>query len=312
MTKLAFKVLLAAVIGVTIVLFRIITVNLHLIKESQARFMPRNNVSNSPCFKAKLDHLVQSPNFKNCTLLVAGSSMSLNNISGRIIQEQTGESVYNISSWGLKPRQLNEFLQRINVEHVRSLLIGFNNCDFGTTEYRIDFKAVDAALNGNKLRRYWSAVNEFNIQTFSKDWSYRAKFASISNSYQSINFDKFGSVLFEPAGFVINDHRWNARFDSTGFSNFYQGITAISNFCERHKIKLLLAYLPTRPNLLSPEMEIQNQTVSNILCKKFPTSYVDMQKTEIPAAEYCDGIHLFRGGAERLTVAILDSLRTKK
>lgn len=230
MGKFIIKIFIFTTIVVIVIVAKIIIVNLNNIKKYSFRYLPLNNVSNSQCFKAKMDHLVNSQNFKNCSFLIAGSSMSLNNISGRIISNRTNEYVYNISSWGFKPEQLNQFLKIINVDSIKYLLVAFNNWDFGKLGYKIDFKSTELYLSSNKIKRYWSIVSKFNFNTFSQDWAYRSKFLNINNAYESLNFDKYGSIQFDPVGFVIDKKRWDVYKDTSGFCYFYKDINDLDFF----------------------------------------------------------------------------------
>ena len=312
MGKFIVKILIILAITIVVILVKIITSNVNYLKKNNFRNLPLNNVSNSPCFKAKIDHLVSSQNFKNCTFLIAGSSMSLNNVSGRIICNRTNEDVYNISSWEFKPKQLNQFLKIINIDSIKYLLVAFNNWDFGELGFKIDYKATDSYINGNNLKRYWCIINKFNYNTFSQDLANRNKFSEINNAYESLNFDKYGSILFDHVGFVISKKRWDAYKDTLGFHLFYNDINDLDFICNKHKITLILVYLPNRPNLLTLKNIIQNKNVSDALRRRFAKSFIDLQNTNIPQNQFCDGTHLFKDGAERVTNLIIDSLSGKK
>ncbi|MFP5040540.1 hypothetical protein [Parasediminibacterium sp. JCM 36343] len=308
MKKLLIKSLLIITIALVSVIIKILISNFSDLRQLSYKVIPFNNVSNSICFKAKLDQMPISHNFKSCTFLIAGSSMSLNDISGKIIANRTNECVYNISSWGFKPVQTIEFLNLIKNNKLKYIFIAFNNIDFGKADVNIDFKATDAYLNGNKLIKYWGVINKFNFNTFSKDLHYRYRFSSITNSYESIAFDEFGSAQLDHEGFEISKKRWDTYQDTTGFGYFYNSVNTLGIVCKQRKINLILVYLPCRPNLQSAQNIIQNQAVSKVLKKRFGNAFIDIQNIHIPISQYCDATHLFREGAENITNLIIDSL----
>jgi hypothetical protein len=312
MKRFIIKFLIILSIIAIFILIRVFSENYNNYKKYHFKYIPLNNVSNSPCFKAKLDHLVNSPNFRNCTFLIAGSSMSLSNISGKIISNRLNETVYNISSWGLKPSQLNQFIKQINTDKIKYLLVAFSNWDFGESVYNIDFKATGDLINGNKLTRFWSSIDKFNIFTFSQDWNYRSKFSNCNNCYESLNFDKYGSIQYEPIGFIIEPSRWNVYKDTTGFNNFYNNINELYAICTKHEIALFLVYLPIRSDLLTPLTLVQNQQIAEILKKRFDKSFLDLQHKNIPSNQYWDGFHMFKEGAESITNLIIDTLILKQ
>ncbi len=312
MKKLIVRIFVIVFFAAIIAFSRIAAYNFNNYKQSALKYMPRNNVSNSGSFKAKIDHIARAENFRHCSFLIAGSSMSLNNISGCTVYNRTKENVYNISSWGFKPGQLNEFLKLIKLDSIKYLLVAFNNCDFGKESYNIDYKAVDALINGNILSRNWSFLYTFNISTFSKDWDYRCDFSTGNHYYQSLNFDEYGSVLLNRKGFQINNKRWNTYYDSTGFNYFFSSVSNLYTTCNKHKVKLILAYLPDRPNLATERNVLQNRYISKVLKTYFGDSFIDLRNINIPLSEYCDGSHLYKEGAELLTNLIIDSLQMGK
>ncbi len=274
---------------------------------------PRNNVSNSACFRAKIDHASRTPESKACTFLISGSSMSLNNISGKIIRNRSGEHVYNFSSWNLKPQQTLKFLKSgIIGTNVKIILLAFNNDDFGKAEFTVDYGAAVDALSDNFLTKYWTFIKTFNITTFFEDIEYRTKFAHLTNTYESVDFDETGSRTLDRAGFNISRKRWGLFSDSTGFSVFLTDTKKLHTECEKHNIKLYLVYLPTRPDLLGKKYADQNSAISRELKDNFGNCFIELWESKIIGENYCDGTHLFTEGAEYLTNVMMDSLQVRK
>jgi hypothetical protein len=282
------------------------------IKNLNFSAFPKNNLSNSVCFRAKIDHLVKSANFKNCTFLIAGSSMSLCNISGQTILNKTKECVYNFSAWGTKPNQIVELLNIIEKRKIKYLLVAFNNVDFGDDAYNIDFKSTNLFINSCSLVRYWLLIKEFNYPTFSDDVAYRNKHSNINNEYESLNFDNTGTIQFEQKKFIIDSTRWKQYKDTIGFSIFHKGITRLHTLCKSRNIELIIVYLPFREDLLNENYKMQNRIISKILKSDFNNNFIDLHNMDIPSSKFCDGTHFFKDGAIYVTNIVLDSINIKK
>lgn len=305
---------LSVFILVIIIFFLVIALkNANNILESGYKDMPFNNISNSVSFNAKMDNIAQTKQLENCTFLISGSSMSLNNISGVAIQSKMNEQVYNISAWGLKPNYTRNLLKIMHVPHLKYLLIAFNNIDFGRNWFPVNYKYADTYLNGDNITRNRSLLSDFNIQSFTYDWTYRTTYSHTSNNYQSLCFDETGTVLLDNNNFKIDDKRWNKHYpDTIGFKKFLSEVSQIETFCKSKNIKLILVYLPSRPGLLTDNNILHNTAVANVLHSKFGKSFINLQHLNIPLNQFCDGIHMFKQGAESVTSVVLDSIATTK
>ena len=295
-----------------IVLITVLILLWAFIKAKEVNFnnFPGNNVSNSSCLRAKLDHVVSNNYLEQCTFLISGSSMSLNNVSGQAIEKRTSENVYNISSFGTRPvHTLGLFDNNAVGNNVRYLLIAFNNCDFGdVNNISVDYTATSSFINGGIFTRRWIFLKTFNLKTFFSDLDDRSKFSSILNTYKSLNFDKYGSVLLERNGFEINDERWRQYTDTTGFGIFCEDIFQLAAICKKSNIDFYLVYLPYRFDLLTENFRSQNMAVSSFLEKELRSNFIDLHNIDLGSNNYCDYAHFFKEGADYITNLILDSL----
>jgi len=274
--------------------------------------IPENNVSNSPSYKAKLDHAISNDNFKKCSFLVFGSSMSLNNISGEIIQNRTQQKTYNISSWGTKVEQITKlFKVHLFDERVKYVLVAFNNVDFNVGGYEIDYQATNNYINGNSFDRLRIFLHKLRINTFIEDCNFRNGYSKIRNVYASVFFDKNGSVLLDHKGFEISTDRWKSYNDTTGFEYFFYNINKLNEVCKANKIQLYLVYLPYRNDLLTIDRIKQNAVVSTRLSHNYKSNFINLSNLKVPANYYCDGSHFFKEGADYVTNIIIDSLQLR-
>jgi hypothetical protein len=271
--------------------------------------MPLNNVSNSVGFNAKMDFIVKSPDFKNCTFLIAGSSLSLNNISGELIAQRTKEKVFNVSSFGFKSsKQLLKLLDVLDLKYLKTMLVGFNNTDFDYNCPEINYKLTDKYLNSSNLVRKFSLLYNFNIRNFSNDWELRNEVSDVCNNKSSLNFDKTGSVLLDSKGFNALEVKEVGLVDTTGLINFITNMEILNRNCIKRGITLILVYLPSRLDLLSESNVMQNKIAATKLFIKFGKVFYDTHNVKLPDNYYYDGSHMFKEGAEKITNSIIDSL----
>lgn len=305
MKELLLKIALIFLICFLIILGKLLP---NLIHDILFQNIPYNNIANNNCFKAKVDHLIYSQNFKNCSFLIAGSSISMNNISGEIIKSRFTDTVYNFSAFNMKISQLIDLLKFAKPPKTKFILVAFNNWDFGKPLWSYDIKATNKFINGNALSRTWVFVKKFNVNTFSEDWDSRIKYSNIRNNYLSLNFDKYGSVLMDSTGFIINTKRWDETRDTSGFEIFRKDVIRFKAFCSEHELQFKFVYMPYRPGKLSDKAKELNKQLASILKKELKDSFLDLQNCYIPVNFYCDECHMFKQGSEMISNIIADSL----
>lgn len=296
-----------------LVLLLIIIAVLIVSKGLDIKRIPGNNISNSSSFRAKIDHAVRGNHLDGCSFLISGSSMSLNNISGKVIHDRTGLEVYNISSFGTKPRQTIEMIKHgIISDNNDFLLVAFNNCDFGDhNSISVDYEATEDLIKGSLLKRIWVFAKTFNLAIFFSDLDEQTKYSELENNYKSLKFDSFGSVLLERSGFRVDSARWREYYDTTGFVVFHKDIRELDSICNERGVEFFLIYLPFRQDLVDDFLEEQNSAVADNLRQLLGYNFINLSRVEIPPGDYCDYAHMFREGAEQITTMALNYIQGK-
>ncbi len=307
-----FKILLLVFLTLLVILFRIIIFYGSDLRAFGFKHIPLNNLSNSRAFKEKIDQIVVEKPLDSCSFLVAGSSMSLNNIDCKLIHEKTGLAIFNVATWACKIDQINKMLPILKVDNLKYLLVGFNNSDYGPPTFQIDYGSTRQYLHGNNLLRVFIFLSKLNINTFFSDWDNKKNHTEKSNEYASLKYDRFGSVLYDRSNFVIDSGRWKNYGDTSGFRYFYKSLLTLDNICKQRNVKLIVAYLPARKDLLNPNIINMNKTAAAEVKKAFGVRFYNLQNVMINSADYCDGEHLFAEGATQVTGAILDSIYSNK
>lgn len=274
--------------------------------------LPTNFVSNSVCFNAKLEHARTDNRLANAHTVILGSSIALNNLSGRLLAKTWGKSTYNFSSWGLKPYQSYEMLKQIRGKlALRRLIIPFNHPDFGEDRKSIDYGLLPDFLfaNGPSVRLD-SYLSNLGVDTFADDWAYRTQFTNTRSVYQSMQFDATGGVLFDPRQFTNGEAgpRRIAYRDTTGFGTFTQSLDSISRFCAANRIELLLVYMPWQRTVLSPARSREVAAVAAYMAAHYPSQFINLSGLTVSDRHYADCEHFFESGATIATRAVLNAL----
>ncbi len=278
-------------------------------KKSGVQVMPTNNLSNSISFNAKIQHFHEHYNCSQIELLIIGSSMSLNNVSAKKLQNALHLKTYNFGSWGFKSDNDLKFLKKTNFPNCRKVLIAFNNYDFTQSEPEYNIGLTAYYLNKKPLAAPFAFLNKFNIEAFRNDWEYRSVYLFRSNIYESLMFDECGSVMFEDSDFAIDPKRYEQYVDSDSFDFFHHNMDDLKMFLARKNIQLILAYLPWRKDLLTEQRLTKNDSLANILKADFGNNFIDLHRLDIDTALFCDAGHVFKQGAELITRHLIDSLR---
>src|ERR1700733_1559268 len=71
-------------------------------------------LSNSVSYNAKAAQASQSSKFSTAKLLLIGSSMTLNNVSAKLLEDSLKIPTYNYSAWGMKLDELAGIVQQQN------------------------------------------------------------------------------------------------------------------------------------------------------------------------------------------------------
>lgn len=310
MKKLINRTLLFLLLVWLTLVAKVVYYDFDTIKSGGFSYMPLNNLSNSVSLRAKLDHMVKHQKFKYSEVLIVGSSMAMNNISGEVIAKTQDKVVYNIGSWGIKPNQIYDFLKTMQLKPVNCVIMPFNNTDFGEDKSKIDYSAIHQQLYGNVFNRFFNFFYYNNINTFLNDWNYRFK-NKHNHTYESLNFDDYGTVLMEKKDFVIDSGRWHKNFGQKDFDYFYRGIKSIDSLCKRNRIRFILAYLPNRPGFIQGKDRLLNDLHAKELSLILRKNFIDLRFCPIAAGDFCDAYHVFKPGAIQITNALLDSMRAK-
>jgi hypothetical protein len=205
--------------------------------------MPAPNLTDSYSLNDKLSFVRK----KKADVITVGSSMSLNNINSDVIVNKLKTNSYlNLSSWGLSMKDIFMMIKVYTSVHKPStIILSSNYCDFQVRDKKFDYNEIRDYLTGVKPRMHYFFLN-FNLGYHFTNFAYAKWIKSGNNFYESLVYDKYGAVAFNPLNFKINAKRWN-NVDHSGLRDAaYDYLDSISNFCRQNKIKLLFFQSPIR------------------------------------------------------------------
>lgn len=317
MNKFLNKVLLHSLLLGSLITSIVVGRYLNALQNTKLDFsaLPTNFISNSACFNTKLEHAKEKNRLKQAKLLILGSSVALNNVSGPRISAWFKEPVYNLSSWGLKPRESFEMLKQFgNDLPIKHLIIPFNHTEFSTDAKTIDYKQVhEYFYSEGTLKNAQFYLANFTLDGFIKDWSMRTNYLHRSNVNFSLKFDESGAIVQRPKQFFFaKDGLPLAYQDTTGFQQFTVAIDSIKRFCDARHVTLTLVYLPWRKDILTPRNSKQVESVANHLSARYPQNFVNLSGLPVASQHYFDAGHMFENGATVVTRALLDSITTRR
>jgi len=270
--------------------------------------LPAPNLSNSYSLN---DKMLFSRN-KKADILAIGSSMGLNNLySETIVNRFRSHSYLNLSSWGLSMKDIFLFIKMYSSIHKPFFIVIASNYP--------DYQSLDKKVNYDELRNYLTDhgsnfdyyLKHLNFQYYYSDISFQRLAKSSNNFYESLLYDKYGAVLFDPYNFKINNARWNSTRWSNIREDAYWYTDSISNYCKRNNIKLFFFESAFRdgiaPNYNKRDIEKHISRIRKIFSKNGQI-FIDSNEQIWPNNLYVDAIHFNSTGAKLFTEYCFDKV----
>jgi len=277
--------------------------------------LPAPNLTPSYSFNDKM----QFARKKKADIIAVGSSMSLDNLNSDVIIKnfKTG-SYLNLSSWGLSTKDIFSIIKIYSSIHKPSTIIVASNY--------IDFQSTDKEFNHKELSNYLegttSKLNDFFLN-FDVDYYFRffvyhkftttdSKCTSGNTFYESMIYDRYGGISFDPHNFKIDKEIWNKIDISNLREVSYYYLDSISSFCSQNKIKLLFFQTPMREgiyrNLNKAWLLKHISRVKTIILKNNHT-FIDGNDRLWPDSLYIDPLHFNANGAREFTEYCFDKMK---
>jgi hypothetical protein len=253
-------------------------------------------------------------------VLVIGSSMGLNNLSGLAIQRELGvRSVVNASSWGLTADATSAILAEL-LRHVRPRLIilPVYHGDFRPgLPFAIEWGDFSRSLG--RGREAWLYLHNPDVWDYLKSYEKKKELQAAGRaSYYSLDFDATGGVPLACVDFHREEARWD-YFKSESFQRSdispatLANVHAMAELVRQRQIPFVVVVCPLRPEAertFIPEIraELWQQVRQAVESAGgiFILPPAGLALSDDDFADYC---HLNACGADRFTVAWLRAAR---
>jgi len=267
-------------------------------------------------FDAKLFELRNRGN-SSIDNIAIGSSMTLNNLSSDIMATfLSGESYYNISSWGQNIGEDYSLLKKMVPIYSPKRVFIVSYCgDFGNSS--IDcYQDIDRYLcGGNFFSKILMAKYKLKRQFL--DFGPEYETAKLDTcSYSCLRFDKWGGIPLNVYGVNISEKRWNQRshfcFDAE--RNTYDSLKCLCEYLRSEGVELVFVFSPARQNYYAGNYgDVQKHInyIQSIVQGYNHTFLCELDYSEYPDSLFCDYCHLNDRGSRLFTSNIvkhLDSL----
>lgn len=255
-------------------------------------------VSNSISFNAKARFL-EGKDLSKIDYFVIGSSLSLNNIDGKRLEDFYKVSVMNASSWGMKLIDFKELLPLISPHSKIIVNMGFTDIGISSLQkyegYPVDnkYRWKNAIPN---LKTYNAQLNQ--IQEYTGSDAFK--------SYQNLHFDRTGSVQLGGEDFKISAVRWDDSPvvpSAQDLSNFIK----LLEFLNRYEVYMFFS--PERLSHKSQEKFLAVERIKKDIESRYSNiKFVNNYQLNFADSMFVDCTHFSKSGAERYTEIICQQL----
>ncbi len=247
---------------------------------------------------------------KKVDILSIGSSMTLNNLSSKIVMDRLKSKSYlNLSSWGVKLKTDFDLLKiQTKIKKPKSLIFVSNIIDFTAkgkndldeNEYKIN-KIVEYLMSTKSIFYH---LEYFNLKYYFRESLLKKEYKSGRNFSMTLKYDDNGGIQIDSKNFQYNLQRWNNSFIEEPENIYYIYLDSISNYCKENNIQFFFFQSPTREKtLIKKDSEIlltHCKKVENIVCNR-GGNFVNSNERKWDDSFFIDGIHLNGDGADQFT-----------
>ncbi len=270
--------------------------------------LPAPNLTPSYSFNDKM----QFARHKRADIIAVGSSMSLDNLSSDvIINNLKTDSYLNLSSWGLTPKDIFSIIKIYCSIHKPSMvMIASNYLDFQSTDKEFDHRKLTDYLKGSTSKLNDFFIN-FNVNYYFTYFAYHKFTTSGNNFYESLIYDKYGGISFDPSNFKIDKEIWNKVEISNLRETSYHYLDSISFFCSQNKIRLLFFQTPIREGIyrnLNKDWLLKHVSRVKAIILKNNNTFIDANDRFWPDSLYIDPVHFNSNGARQFTKYCFDKM----
>jgi hypothetical protein len=301
--------LLKAALYVVILLVIVLTVSFYFFRKIPPYIAL---VSNSVSYNLKAGFVRQHPEkLGNSRLVVVGSSLTLNNINTKMLEDTLHLPAINLASWGLR---IANYQYSPIWDQPRIFLCNLGVTDFGAPmiELRDNF-----SFNTSRLREFFNLCTDFNTTMDEVKQAKTIRQISDNRDFKSCNFDDYGSVLLSDSAFNFDSTRWNEddyvrfRVDSASLIDYVQRLKKLTSSHHGYD-RIIISFSPGRRMFYSRNRSEMVAWLERMIKESCPDVwFINLYDRDYPDSQYADANHFNIVGATRFTGEVIDSIRSR-
>ncbi len=243
-------------------------------------------------------------------IVAAGSSLTLNNLMAGVLADEMPDHprVLNIGAWSMKIRDTRRWLGDVlPYARPKSVILVTGIVDFYPQEswwLNVSDKEIGTFLSDSRYSQLLEFVRTFSLQYYAGSWrEIRANRRSRAN-YDSLAFDRTGSVPLELYYPNVDLARWDAflRTDMPSEEQYAQ-LGLLAKELGGHGIDLIAVQAPVRRRTLIAgqiALDRHGRRVANIIDQS-GQKFIDLHALDFDDSFFADYEHLNAKGALAFT-----------
>jgi hypothetical protein len=274
-------------------------------------------ISNSLSFDAKILE-VKKIKLKHVDIMSIGSSVTLNNLDGRVIEDSLQRPYYNFGAWGLQVGDLNHLIKSYTTTYKPKYVLYPSN--FADFEDSLNVTLPKDLYAGICLTPIYYLKNYTNYKDIIERKDQLDFYRKAYDNFIDLHFDNTGGILLNVSKKNADSIRvkfiYNLlnKFPDKYTPSAYKGLDSIALFLQQHKIKFVFIQYPFAGYFIkTKQKQIFIQSHFNT-CKKIVESrggiYLNMEQAcQYPDSLFADPLHFNSKGASFITKKIVSKLK---
>lgn len=275
-------------------------------------------ITNRVSLDAKIKFIKENVARDKIRTIIIGSSIGLNNIQGKVLEENCNScaSVLNISFLELRATQAEQMMELLTLfPHLKRVIYSVQFSDFSAPATIDDF-------NPKLIKKY--ITNEMSyidkitlaghtyknvLNCIDRQWNWEKKHMA-DNKFSYLDFDHTGSAPLKIYGKDIIKSRWEIAHPDTQDESSFQALERMAKKLDKSYMDFYVVLQPYRTPLidefkhLKPTMEKFSKRVENILSQSNGT-FIDIHNALHLGDDYfADRSHLNDKGSLLVSEAI--------
>ena len=242
-------------------------------------------------------------------IIVAGSSMGLNNLAGEDLARITGTpAILNTCSWGLTlPQSLHVLHVVLDQEHPKIVILPIYLGDFEKPKDTLDWPRFRECLFATSLAPLYleSLDGLYYEKTYREQ---KAEKVLNRQDYYSLHFDAYGGVPLAARDFSYDPKRWNGQRDQTldqidWDPEALADLREMASFLHRRKIAFLVVACPMRHVMeqkFGPQLDAGLWAKVSTILNESGGRFVHISGPEFDDSLFVDYAHVNLLGARKI------------